>query len=31
MTTFAMIVTIIGVATLTGWFMKLLDKLEGNE
>ena len=29
MTTFATIVTIIGVATLTSWFMKLVDKLEG--
>lgn len=29
MTTFATIVTIIGVVTLTSWFMKLVDKLEG--
>lgn len=29
MNTFALIVTIIGVGTLTSWFMKLVDKLEG--
>lgn len=29
MNTFCMIVTIIGVATLTKWFMQLVDKLEG--
>ena len=29
MTTFATSITIIGVGTLTGWFMKLVDKLEG--
>lgn len=29
MNTFCMIVTIIGVGTLTSWFMKLVDKLEG--
>lgn len=31
MTTFTTIVTIIGVATLTKWFMKLVDKLEGGD
>lgn len=29
MTTFATIVTIIGVVTLTSWLMKLIDLLEG--
>lgn len=29
MTTFGLIITIIGVGTLTSWFMKLVDKLEG--
>lgn len=31
MNTFALIVTIIGVATLTKWFMQLVDKLEGGK
>lgn len=31
MTTFALIITIIGVGTLTSWFMKLVDKLEGGK
>lgn len=29
MATFGLIITIIGVGTLTSWFMKLVDKLEG--
>ena len=29
MTTFTTIVTVIGVVTLTSWFLKLVDKLEG--
>lgn len=29
MNTFALIITIIGVCTLTKWFMQLVDKLEG--